>query len=96
MSHLFIATSAKICIGLNLFAIWKFHFPKVDFYLVEKLQLRILLNMTNYKGLLTKELRALYPGFTDIEFNEMANCLIDFYTTLTEAAIENNEENKEL
>lgn len=27
--------------------------------------------MTNYKGLLTKELRALYPGFTDIELNEM-------------------------
>lgn len=52
--------------------------------------------MTNYKVLLTKELRALYPGFTDIELNEMANCLIDFYTTLTEAAIENNEENKEL
>ena len=52
--------------------------------------------MTNYKGLLTKELQALYPNFTDIELNEMANCLIDFYTTLTEAAIENNEENKEL
>lgn len=52
--------------------------------------------MTNYKGLLTKELRALYPDFTDIELNEMANCLIDFYTTLTEATIENNEENKEL
>ena len=51
--------------------------------------------MTNYKGLLTKELRALYPGFTDIELNEMANCLIDFYTTLTEALINNNE-NKEL
>lgn len=96
MSHLFIATYVNFCIGLNLFAIWKLHFPKVDFYLVEKLQLQILLNMTNYKGLLTKELQALYPGFTDIELNEMANCLIDFYTTLTEAAIENNEENKEL
>ena len=27
--------------------------------------------MTNYKGLLTKELQALYPDFTDIELNEM-------------------------
>ena len=51
--------------------------------------------MSNTKGLLTNELRALYPDFTDIELNEMANCLIDFYTTLTEALINNNE-NKEL
>ena len=27
--------------------------------------------MTNGKDLLTKELRALYPDFTDIELNEM-------------------------
>jgi len=52
--------------------------------------------MTDTYNQLKNELRALYPGFTDIELNEMANCLIDFYTTLTEATIENNEENKEL
>jgi len=48
--------------------------------------------MTNGKDLLTKELRALYPDFTDIELNEMVNCLIDFYTTLTNAVIDSNEE----
>ena len=52
--------------------------------------------MTNGKDLLTKELRALYPDFTDTDLNEMANCLIDFYTTITKTIIENNEENKEL
>jgi len=51
--------------------------------------------MTNYKGLLTNELRALYPDFTDIELNGIADCIIDFYTILTEALINNNE-NKEL
>lgn len=52
--------------------------------------------MTDTYNQLKNELQVLYPDFTDIELNEMANCLIDFYTTLTEAAIENNEENKEL
>ena len=51
--------------------------------------------MTNGKDLLTKELRALYPDFTDIELNGIADCIIDFYTTLTEVLINNNE-NKEL
>lgn len=52
--------------------------------------------MSDTYNQLKNELQVLYPDFTDIELNEMANCLIDFYTTLTEAAIENNEENKEL
>ena len=52
--------------------------------------------MTDTYNQLKNESQVLYPDSTDIELNEMANCLIDFYTTLTEAAIENNEENKEL
>ena len=52
--------------------------------------------MTDTYNQLKDKLRTLYPGFTDIDLNEMANCLIDFYTILTEATIENNEENKEL
>ena len=47
--------------------------------------------MSNRKELLTNELRALYPDFTDIELNGIADCIIDFYTILTEALINNNE-----
>ena len=51
--------------------------------------------MINGKDLLTKELSILYPDVTDIELNEMANDLIDFYTTAVKVILENQDETKE-
>jgi len=70
--------------GLNLFAIWKFYFLKVDFYLVEKLQLRILLNMTDTYNQLKNELKVLYPDVTETELKEMTDNLIDLFRLATE------------
>ena len=39
--------------------------------------------MTNTYNQLKNELSVLYPDVTDIELNEMANNLIDFFTTAT-------------
>ena len=44
--------------------------------------------MTNAYNQLKSELSILYPGVTDIELNEMASNLIDFYTTAVKAVLE--------
>ena len=44
--------------------------------------------MTNTYNQLKKELSILYPDVTDIELTEMANNLMDFYTTAVKAVLE--------
>ena len=44
--------------------------------------------MTNTYNQLKKELSILYPDVTDIELSEMTNNLIDFYTTVVKAVME--------
>ncbi len=44
--------------------------------------------MTNAYNQLKDELSILYPDVTDIELNEMASNLIDFYTTAVKAVLE--------
>lgn len=51
--------------------------------------------MINGKDQLTKELSILYPDVTDIELNEMADDLIDFYTIAVKVILKNQEETKE-
>ena len=46
--------------------------------------------MSNAYTQLKSELSILYPDVTDIELNEMASNLIDFYTTAVKAVLENN------
>lgn len=50
--------------------------------------------MTNAYNQLKNELSILYPDVTDIELNEMASNLIDFYTTAVKAVLE--DDTKEL
>ncbi len=49
--------------------------------------------MTDTYNQLKKELSILYPDVTDIELNEMTNNLIDFFTTVVKAVL--NDETKE-
>lgn len=49
--------------------------------------------MTDTYNQLKSELSVLYPDVTDIELNEMASNLIDFYTTAVKAVLE--DETKE-
>ena len=49
--------------------------------------------MTDIYNQLKNELLILYPDVTDIELNEMASNLIDFYTTAVKAVLE--DETKE-
>ena len=44
--------------------------------------------MSNAYNQLKNELSILYPDVTDIELNEMASNLIDFYTTAVKAVLE--------
>ncbi len=44
--------------------------------------------MTKEYTQLKNELSILYPDVTDIELNEMASNLIDFYTTAVKAVLE--------
>ena len=44
--------------------------------------------MNNTYSQLKNELSILYPDVTDIELNEMASNLIDFYTTAVKAVLE--------
>lgn len=44
--------------------------------------------MTNTYNQLKNELSILYPDVTDIELNEIASNLIDFYTTAVKAVLE--------
>lgn len=44
--------------------------------------------MTDTYSQLKKELSILYPDVTDIELNDIANNLIDFYTTATKVVLE--------
>ena len=46
--------------------------------------------MTNAYNQLKSELSILYPDVTDIELNEMASNLIDFYTTAVKAVLEDD------
>lgn len=46
--------------------------------------------MTNAYNQLKNELSILYPDVTDIELNEMASNLIDFYTTAVKAVLEDD------
>ena len=50
--------------------------------------------MTKEYNQLKNELSILYPDVTDIELNEMASNLIDFYTTAVKAVLE--DDTKEL
>ena len=53
--------------------------------------------MTDTYNQLKKELSILYPDVTDIELNEMTSNLIDFYTIIVKAVLEDgNQETKEL
>ena len=49
--------------------------------------------MTNAYNQLKNELSILYPDVTDIELNEMTSNLIDFYTTVVKAVLD--DETKE-
>ena len=52
--------------------------------------------MNNTYNQLKNELSVLYPDVTDIELNEMTNNLIDFYTTIVNSVLEDdNLETKE-
>ena len=44
--------------------------------------------MSNAYIQLKNELSILYPDVTDIELNEITNNLIDFYTTVVKAVLE--------
>lgn len=44
--------------------------------------------MSNAYNQLKNELSILYPDVTDIELNEIASNLIDFYTTAVKAVLE--------
>lgn len=46
--------------------------------------------MTKEYKQLKSELSILYPNVTDIELNEMASNLIDFYTTAVKAGLEDD------
>lgn len=46
--------------------------------------------MNNTYSQLKDELSVLYPDVTDIELNEMTNNLIDFYTTVIKAVLEDD------
>ena len=46
--------------------------------------------MTKEYTQLKNELSILYPDVTDIELNEMASNLIDFYTTAVKAVLEDD------
>ena len=46
--------------------------------------------MTDTYIQLKNELSILYPDVTDIELNEMASNLIDFYTTAVKAVLEDD------
>lgn len=46
--------------------------------------------MSNAYNQLKNELSILYPDVTDIELNEMTSNLIDFYTTVVNAVLEDN------
>lgn len=46
--------------------------------------------MTDTYNQLKNELSVLYPDVTDIELNEMASNLIDFYTTAVKAVLEDD------
>ena len=46
--------------------------------------------MTDTYNQLKNELSILYPDVTDIELNEMASNLIDFYTTAVKAVLEDD------
>lgn len=46
--------------------------------------------MTDIYNQLKNELLILYPDVTDIELNEMASNLIDFYTTAVKAVLEDD------
>ena len=50
--------------------------------------------MTNAYNQLKSELSILYPGVTDIELNEMASNLIDFYTTAVKSVLEDDNQGK--
>lgn len=49
--------------------------------------------MTNTYKELKDGFSILYPDVTDIELNEMADDLIDFYTIATKVALEEENEN---
>ncbi len=44
--------------------------------------------MTDTFNKIKEELSLYYPGITDIELTEMANNLMDFYTTTIKAVLE--------
>ena len=44
--------------------------------------------MTDTFNKIKEELSRYYPGVTDIELTEMANNLMDFYTTAVKAVLE--------
>ena len=50
--------------------------------------------MTNTYNQLKKELSILYPGFTDIELNEMTENLLSFYKIAVKTVFE--QENQDL